>query len=159
YVNGITAFSPDGRLLAIANSKWDVQLIDPTTGRQVATLPNPEYQEIHAFTFSPDGSQLAVTSSPTEHDGGSASELHLMDLRAIRGQLAQLGFDWELPPYPAPPSWEGGRFRPLKVQLDLGGQLFDRDKYSLVLAFFPFHAEAYFQRGRACLQIGQLAAA
>jgi tetratricopeptide (TPR) repeat protein len=47
----------------------------------------------------------------------------------------------------------------LKVQLDLGGQLIDREKYSLVLAFFPFHAEAYYQRGLAHLQFRQFAEA
>jgi tetratricopeptide (TPR) repeat protein len=34
----------------------------------------------------------------------------------------------------------------LQVQVDLG-DLAGREKYSLILAFFPFHAEAYYQRG------------
>ncbi len=156
YLPGTMAFSPDAKLLALANSQWDLQLIDPGTGRQVATLPNPDSRALETFAFSPDGSQLAVPSI------GGFHEIRLLDLRAIRGQLADMGLDWDLPPYPPPPPWsdpsegvgQSSRTKPMRVQLDLGEWL-DREKYSAVLAFFPFHAEGYYQRGLAYMRFGQ----
>jgi serine/threonine protein kinase/WD40 repeat protein/tetratricopeptide (TPR) repeat protein len=159
YGPGIMAFSPDGMLLAVANARWDVQLIDPATGRQVATLPNPDYSSIENLAFSSDGSQLGVVTGASGRRTVWGGELRLLDLRGIRRQLAQMGLDWELPTYRAAPPWQEGGARPVKVQVDLGGQFIDREMYSLVLAFFPFHAEAYYQRGLAYLQRGQLEAA
>ena len=42
--------------------------------------------------FSPDGTRLAVMTS--NHT------IHVWDLRAIRQGLAEIGLDWDLPPYP-----------------------------------------------------------
>jgi hypothetical protein len=96
-----------------------VQLIEPATGRQVATLPNPESRWVNCLAFSPDGSRLAVSTSPTGPEEEEA-ELRLFDLRVIRQQLAEMGLDWDLPPYPAPFAWEGGSVQPLQVDLNLG---------------------------------------
>jgi hypothetical protein len=87
------AFSPDSRLLAIAHTPVEVQLIDLTTFEEVARLLAPGAQYITRMRFSPDGSCLAVA---TEND----KRIQLWDLRAIRRKLQQLGLDWELPPYP-----------------------------------------------------------
>jgi WD40 repeat protein/tRNA A-37 threonylcarbamoyl transferase component Bud32 len=80
------ACSRDGTVLAINPARGVVRLLDPGTGREFATLPthNP-------LCFSPDGSCLVT--SPSAHS------LQLWDLRRIRAQLANLGLDWELPPY------------------------------------------------------------
>jgi WD40 repeat protein/tetratricopeptide (TPR) repeat protein len=164
YVFGIMAFSPDSKLLAIRNSHWDVQLIDPRTGRQLATLPNPESPTVDYLAFSPDGSRLAIVTHSQKLIRGTSrhTELHVLDLRALRRQLAEMGLDWNLPPYPPTPALaplgEGrdGR-RPgklMQVQLDLG-EFLDREKYSLVIAFFPFHAEAYYRRGLAYARFHQ----
>src|SRR5262249_22962308 len=120
YVNGVMAFAPNGQLLAIANSRWDVQLIDPATGLQMATLANPESQCIDFLAFSADGIQLAMVTSPIEPGRGRSSDLRIVDLRAIRRQLAKMGLDWDLHPYPPcgfslPCGPEGKRSKPLQV--------------------------------------------
>jgi serine/threonine protein kinase/WD40 repeat protein/tetratricopeptide (TPR) repeat protein len=151
---GVVAFSPDSKLLAITNSLSDAQLIDPRTGRQLATLPNLDSQNIDFLAFSPDGSRLEIVTH--------AAELHVLDLRALRRQLAEMGLDWDMPPYPPTPALtrlgqrrEGaGGPQPLQVQLDLG-EFLDREKYSAVLAFFPFHGEAYYRRGLAYARFHQ----
>jgi WD40 repeat protein len=102
---GNAAFSPDGRLLALTISRHDVQLRDAGTGQELALLPSPQPMFITRPCFSPDGSRLAVT---TEGQG-----IQSWDLRLIRQQLAEIGLDWDLPPYqPASPS-EGRQ--PLQV--------------------------------------------
>jgi serine/threonine protein kinase/WD40 repeat protein len=95
---GMVAISPDVRLLAIAGTPWQVKLLDYATGEELAALPSDPEQPICGLAFSPDGSQLVVTSQP-----GAL----LWDLRRIRAELADLGLDWDLPAYPpetAPPS-------------------------------------------------------
>jgi tetratricopeptide (TPR) repeat protein len=82
-----------------------------------------------------------------------------VDLRGIRRQLAEIRLDWDLPPYPAAPARQEEGATPLKVEVDLGGRFIGRETWGLVLAFFPFHAEAYYQRGLANLQFGQHAEA
>jgi WD40 repeat protein/tetratricopeptide (TPR) repeat protein len=149
---GIMAFSPDSKVLAITNSGSDAQLLDPRTGRRLATLPSPDAQAIDYLAFSPDGSQLQIATTA----------FHVVDLGALRRQLAAISLDWDLPPYPPPPAstsvgQEGeGRRRgkPLRVQLNLG-EFLDRQRYSLVLAFFPFHAEVYYRRGLAYARFHQ----
>src|SRR5262249_20598843 len=55
---GMMAFSPDGRVLALDSHPTAMKLIDPGTGRELATLPQGG---VH-LSFSPDGSQLAATA-------------------------------------------------------------------------------------------------
>jgi len=52
------AFSPDGKLLALGSFK-EVRLVEPQTGRLVATLPG-EAEDVRAVAFSPDGKLLAA---------------------------------------------------------------------------------------------------
>jgi serine/threonine protein kinase/WD40 repeat protein/tetratricopeptide (TPR) repeat protein len=147
------AFTPDGKLVALACTLWDIRIVHPATGRDVASLASPEPRPMANFAFSPDGTRLAVATR--------CNFLEVWDLRAVRRQLAAIGLDWDLPYPAAAPSTdeeERGATKPLHVQADLG-HMVAREKYSLVLAFFPFHAEAYYQRGLAYLRFGQLAAA
>jgi serine/threonine protein kinase/WD40 repeat protein/tetratricopeptide (TPR) repeat protein len=151
---GAMAFSPDSKLLAIKNSLSDGQLIDPRTGRQLATLPDLNFHNIDLLAFSPDGSRLEMVTD--------SAELHVLDLRALRRQLAAMGLDWDMPPYPPTHASaslglesEGRRpGKPLRVRLELG-EFLDRERYSLILAFFPFHAEAYYRRGLAYARFHQ----
>jgi len=107
---GPMAFAPDGRLLALARSTLEVQLFHADTGRQIARLPSPSPQIISYLCFSPDGSQLAIATE--------AGTVELWDLRRIRQGLAELGLDWDLPPYPpAVPADDTG---PLTVIVDDG---------------------------------------
>jgi hypothetical protein len=104
------AFAPDGSLLAVCDSPYVVKLFDPTDGRQFAALEAPNLHPILHLCFSPDGSQLAA-----------ACETHVVqvwDLRRIRRQLAAMGLDWELPPYPPAPATETRP--PLQVRVLVG---------------------------------------
>jgi WD40 repeat protein len=85
---GPLAFSSDSRMLAIAQSFTTVQLIEPATGREIATLSAPDPQQIISLCFSPDGGQLAVAV-------GNRS-IQLWDLQLIRRQLKDLNLDWDL---------------------------------------------------------------
>ena len=107
---GPMAFAPDGRLLALARSTLEVQLLDPHTSRQVARLPSPSPQIISCLCFSPDSSRLAVATE--------AGTVELWDLRRIRQELAEMGLDWDLPPYP--PAVPAEETRPLRVLVDHG---------------------------------------
>jgi serine/threonine protein kinase/WD40 repeat protein len=89
---GRMAFSPDGALLAITSSNHIVQLLDPTTAEEVATLSSPDPLLISWLSFSRDGSQLVV-----------AAENHVLqiwNLRRIREELAAMGLDWRQAAYP-----------------------------------------------------------
>jgi serine/threonine protein kinase/WD40 repeat protein len=142
-------FSPDGKLLATTTG-WlggeGLTLLDPVNGRPLATLTGPDPLPIRCAAFSPDGTQLAVYAG--------FDTIQLWDLRAVRRRLAEMGLDWDLPPYPAAPAPQAERIKPLQVHLDLG-EFADREKYSLILAFFPLHAEAYYRRGLAYVRFGQ----
>jgi WD40 repeat protein len=69
-----------------------VQLIDPPTGRPLATLAAPDPQLISWLCFSPDGGRLAVACE--------GRVVQVWDLRSIRRKLAAMNLDWDLPPLP-----------------------------------------------------------
>jgi serine/threonine protein kinase/WD40 repeat protein len=108
--NGIVAFSPDGKLLAVETGQNTVRLVDPDTGREYARLEDPNQDRASWIAFSPDGAQLIVT--------GENQSLHVWDLRAIRAELARRDLDWGLKAYP--PADTGAGSKPLQVQIDLG---------------------------------------
>jgi serine/threonine protein kinase/WD40 repeat protein len=85
---GPLAFSRDSRMLAIARSAWTVQLIDPATGKEIATLSAPDPQHINSLCFSPDAGQLAVATN--NH------LIQLWDLRLIWRQLEEMNLDGNL---------------------------------------------------------------
>jgi WD40 repeat protein/tetratricopeptide (TPR) repeat protein len=88
---GWIVFAPDSKMLAVLHSMTEVRLVDPATGRSFAHLPvggGP-------YCFSPDGSQLVTYA-------GRDGAFQVWDLRLIRRQLAVMGLDWDLPPYPPP---------------------------------------------------------
>ena len=89
---GPLAFSKDGRILAIAYSGQNVRLIDPDSGKELATLSAPDPRIIWDLAFSQDGSLLAAAT--TNH------VIQLWDLRKIRRHLATMGLDWDSPLYP-----------------------------------------------------------
>jgi WD40 repeat protein/tRNA A-37 threonylcarbamoyl transferase component Bud32 len=89
---GVMAFSPDGRLLAVADSPTLVKLYRAGSAEEIATLPAPDPQMLVELAFSPDGSRLAANT-----EGNRA---FVWDLRAIRAELSRLGLDWALPDYP-----------------------------------------------------------
>jgi WD40 repeat protein len=108
---GPIAFSPDGRLLALARSLTDIELYDLKTGQEVATLTAAEPYHLIWLCFSPDGSRLAAATG--------TSIAQLWDLRALRAGLRALDLDWDLPPYPPTPD-AGDRPTPLRVTVLTG---------------------------------------
>jgi serine/threonine protein kinase/WD40 repeat protein/tetratricopeptide (TPR) repeat protein len=167
----VPAFSPDSRLLAFETGQGAIRLIDLQTGQEAARLEDPDQDRAHHLNFTSDGAMLIAAS-------GDSFSHHVWDLRAIRSKLAEMGLDWHVsgderaekadlqegeapaePPsalkpgsagdagVPASPSRVG---KPLDISVQIDpGDLMAREKYSLTLAFFPWHAEAYYQRGLA----------
>jgi hypothetical protein len=89
-------------VLALSTARGAVRLVDPATGREYATLQAPNLDNLGWLRFSPDGSQLVTLA-------GSPRLLQVWDLRLIRAQLAALGLDWPLPPFPTSPERKRGR--------------------------------------------------
>lgn len=93
------AFSPDARLMALVDAGRRIQLVETSTRKVNANLEGPDGTPIFALRFSPDGSHLAAMEW--------AQKLQLWDLRMIRGELKEMGLDWEGPPYPKAGSESG----------------------------------------------------
>jgi WD40 repeat protein len=69
-------FSPDGKLLAVGGYR-EVRLIDPSTGKEVATLSgHADY--VRSIAFSPDGKMLAAGGGPPQRSG----EIRIWDLQS-----------------------------------------------------------------------------
>jgi serine/threonine protein kinase/WD40 repeat protein/tetratricopeptide (TPR) repeat protein len=138
-------FSRDGRLMALGLSPQQILLADAATGRAIAHLSTLQPLSPGPLAFSADGTRLVASTNKRT--------LLLWDLRAVRAQLAARDLDWDQPPYPPPAANE--HEKPCEVQVD-PGDLLDREKYSLIVTWFPFHAEAYYQRGLAYARYDQL---
>jgi hypothetical protein len=89
-----------------------LRLVDPETGREYARLEEPDQVRAAWLCFSPDGTQLLSVGA------GRDAWIRVWDLRAIRRQLATMGLDWDLPPYPLPRGPQG--VAPLRVTVDRG---------------------------------------
>jgi len=86
------AFSRDGKIFAGTHSRNVVRLHDAATGQVLADLEAPNSKFVSSLAFNADGTQLAACES--------RDALRIWDLRQIREQLADMGLDWDLPPYP-----------------------------------------------------------
>jgi WD40 repeat protein len=80
---GALAFAPNGKVLALGSYK-EVRLIEPGTGKPVATLPG-EADVVRALAFSPDGKFLAAAGGLPARWG----EVRIWDVaqRAERGVI------------------------------------------------------------------------
>ncbi len=90
-VGCVTAFSPDGRMMARTEAD-KIELLETATGRPLATLEAPGASMVLNCQFNADGTRLAAVSMDRQ--------LQLWDLRLLREELAQMHMDWEQPPYP-----------------------------------------------------------
>jgi WD40 repeat protein len=82
----VVAFSPDGRLLALANADQTVRVWDAATGRAIRTLRGHRAR-LGSVTFSPDSRQLA-----TAGDDATVKVWDVTDLAANAGpECACLG--------------------------------------------------------------------
>jgi tetratricopeptide (TPR) repeat protein len=101
--------------------------------------------------FNQDGSLLAAA---TAHH-----LIQLWDLRKIRRQLATMGLDWDLPPYP-PPSGNDKGTEPIRITVqtpdpkdELRRQL---QKWNLAIEQDSEKTELYRQRAAIYLSLGEL---
>lgn len=82
---GPLAYSPDGRLILAAHSRFQLALLDAASGEELAILDASSNVGFHDCDFSDDG-KLLVAASDTN--------LHLWDLHRLRSSLKQVGLDW-----------------------------------------------------------------
>jgi serine/threonine protein kinase/WD40 repeat protein len=83
---GVLAFSADGSLLALGRSRFALDLVEPETGRLIATLDSPGRRALGEVAISDDGKWIAVATT--------SDLLQIIDLGRIRDELAELGLDW-----------------------------------------------------------------
>jgi serine/threonine protein kinase/WD40 repeat protein/Tfp pilus assembly protein PilF len=150
------AFSGDSRLLALTLTPHTVQLVDPVSGQELATLTAPDEHVIQWLCFNYGGSELAAT---TAHH-----RVQLWDLRLLRQQLADVGLDWDRPPYP-PANAETPK--PIQINVERGDAVWPKPALdpasmrqaigvdSLVLALNPFNFYAYQHRGDAHMVLAE----
>jgi serine/threonine protein kinase/WD40 repeat protein/regulator of sirC expression with transglutaminase-like and TPR domain len=144
-----------GRLLAFETGQGVIRVVDLQTSLEMARFEDPDQDRAQFLTFSSDGTMLIAASN-------DSFSMHVWDLRAIAAKLAEMGLDWKLPAYSNPKSEarnptadvsnkaanRNSNFRNSDLSLEIDpGDLTAREKYSLILAFFPWCAEAYYQRG------------
>jgi hypothetical protein len=75
-------------------------------------LEDPSQDLTSDACFTPDGTKLIALS------GGKVRGIRVWDLRLIRQHLANMGLDWDAPPYP--PADPGKTLVPLKLEVRLG---------------------------------------
>lgn len=85
-------FSPDSRMLAVADARTDIRLHEVPSGRVLAVLSPPNPSQIaggNGIEFSRDGRWLILA-----RDGGDVVG---WDLNTVREHLAELGLAWDEP--------------------------------------------------------------
>lgn len=87
HVFGPLAIQADGRLLAYPSARGQLRLCDCETGRVVANLLQPEFEEVSWLAFSPDGTRLAAVYG--------FGMIAVWDLHDLRGKLMELGLGGE----------------------------------------------------------------
>jgi serine/threonine protein kinase/WD40 repeat protein len=112
---GTAVFTPDARLLGVADNQGTVRLLSVPAGEEIGRLATPELAPLHPLFFTPDGARLAAC----DHGRGV---LFVFDLRLIRAGLAELGLDWDDSVWPRfPPPRQGRRIT--NVDFDPGDLL------------------------------------
>ena len=98
------------RFLAYTPTRYHVELQDAAAEKTLATLEAPDGLQVVAMVFAPDGDKLVVWSLRPSH-------IRVWDLRLLRNRLAQMGLDWDAPPFPpAAPVCH----TPIRIEVDLG---------------------------------------
>jgi serine/threonine protein kinase/WD40 repeat protein len=139
---GFARFSHDGSLVLTKPGPSILRFQGLDSGREIVRLEDPD-EQFGDVTLTPDGSKL-IWCSQVMHS------IHVWDLRLIRKQLADMGLDWDAPPYPKaePPG-----SLPLQVTVDAGPGSLDPSTVvalaSLRLGRNPLDFEAYLERGKA----------
>jgi serine/threonine protein kinase/WD40 repeat protein len=101
------AVSPDGRLMASGGAERRVVLRDATSLETLLRFPLWNGGKLTDLTFDSKGHRLAIV--------GTASDVDLWDLPALRDGLTALGLGWDSPPAAVVPTRrgvpDGERFR------------------------------------------------
>jgi len=87
YSAGPCAFSPDGKQLAVAQSRQMGAILDAATGRELARLTAPRPATIKTIRWSLDGRRLVM--------GTAENLVQVWELDALRRDLAALGLNWD----------------------------------------------------------------
>jgi hypothetical protein len=82
------AFSPDSRVLAVANVDGPIDLVDPTTGRQWGSLASRESTTSALLKFSHD--QRWLIASPVDE----RTPCQVWNIEQLRKALAERDLDW-----------------------------------------------------------------
>jgi len=90
------AFTRDGSVVALASSRYTIQLLqltesDPPAAKVIASLESPDRGPLEILTFSPDGRRLAA--------GTVDLTVQLWNLALVREALAELNLDQNWPKY------------------------------------------------------------
>jgi hypothetical protein len=102
----------------VEDSPGAIRLVRPQDRTELTRLEVPGQTRLVQRCFAPDGTRLIAV-------GGEMHALHVWDLRAIRRRLAELGLDWDAPPYPPEPA-PATVAPPLTVTVELGDILKNR---------------------------------
>ncbi len=88
---GRVAFSRDGSIVAVGNSRYQLDLCRTATGEVVLSIESPGHQALGDSAFTPDSGKLAIVTTQ--------SLAHIYDLKKMRDRLVALGLDWsDTPP-------------------------------------------------------------
>jgi signal transduction histidine kinase len=137
-LNGPAAFTPDGKILALAQTQRLIKLLDGKTGEELAALQSPDPQFINRIVFNREGTLLAAATS--------GPGVQVWDLTELHRELAALGLDWQTTPAP-PQVFSSGvpAQSRLLISIILGGVLLAVSSAFFVLRRHRGLVEAYQQ--------------
>ncbi len=93
---GRIVFSPDGAIVAVADSRYQLDLCRPQTGEILISIESPGHQALGDVAFTADSAKLAIVTTQ--------DLAHIYDLAQIRERLAEMGLDWKDAPRAGAPS-------------------------------------------------------
>jgi WD40 repeat protein len=59
---GVVAHAPDGSFVAVGHTRFQLRLLDPATGAEIATLRSPDMHELNDAAVSPDSRTIMCTT-------------------------------------------------------------------------------------------------
>ena len=90
--SALVGFAPDGSFVAVAGDRYDVLLLDPATGQELASLITPESHLTWWLAVSADSRRLLTSAEDPV--------ITVWDLSLIHSRLAAMGLDWVAPRQP-----------------------------------------------------------